>query len=61
MLSPAKDAKGGALLDDLGYKLNRDVPDLLLLEDMPMIPRSAELPLEAIGDEVPFWLSASNL
>jgi Formin Homology 2 Domain len=52
MLSTVKDAKGGTLLDYLVHMLNRDVPGLLPLDDMPTLPRSAELSLEAIGDEV---------
>jgi hypothetical protein len=52
MLSTVKDAKGGTLLDYLVYMLNRDAPGLLPLDDMPTLPRSGELSLEAIGDEV---------
>lgn len=52
MLSTVKDAKGGTLLEYLVRMLNRDMPGLLPLDDMPTLPRSAELSLEAIGDEV---------
>jgi diaphanous 1 len=52
MLSTVKDAKGGTLLEYMVHMLQRDVPGLLPLDDMPTLPRSAELSLEAIGDEV---------
>lgn len=52
MMSTVKDAKGGTLLEYLVKMLNRDIPGLLPLDDMPTLPRSAELSLEAIGDDV---------
>ena len=52
MLSAAKGARGGALLDYLMRMLERDAPGLLPLDDMPTLPRSAEMPLEAIGEGV---------
>lgn len=52
MLSTVKDAKGGTLLEYMVRMLQRDMPGLLPLDDMPTLPRSAELSLEAIGDEV---------
>lgn len=52
MLSTVKDVNGGTLLDYLVHMLERDSPGLLPLDDMPTLPRSVELSLEAIGDEV---------
>eukprot|EP00173_Palmaria_palmata_P003091 Plantae.Rhodophyta-Palmaria_palmata.ctg3219.p1 GENE.Plantae.Rhodophyta-Palmaria_palmata.ctg3219~~Plantae.Rhodophyta-Palmaria_palmata.ctg3219.p1 ORF type:complete len:400 (+),score=87.03 Plantae.Rhodophyta-Palmaria_palmata.ctg3219:46-1200(+) len=52
MLSTVKDAKGGTLLEYMVRMVSRDIPGLLPLDDMPTLPRSAELSLEAIGDEV---------
>lgn len=52
MLSTVKDARGNTLLDYLVHMLGRDNPGLLPLDDMPTLPRSAELSLEAIGEEV---------
>ncbi len=52
MLSTVKDAKGDTLLDYLVRTLQRNAPGLLPLDDMPTLARSAELSLEAIGDEV---------
>eukprot|EP00170_Pyropia_yezoensis_P003687 contig_15488_g3698 len=52
MLSSVKDARGGTLLDYLVHMLERDEHGLLPLDDMPTLPRSGELSLEAISDEV---------
>jgi diaphanous 1 len=52
MLSTVKDAKGGTMLEYLVHMLQRDMAGLLPLDDMPTLPRSAELSLEAINDEV---------
>lgn len=52
MLSTVKDARGNTLLDYLIYMLQRDNPGLLPMDDMPTLPRSRELSLEAIGEEV---------
>lgn len=52
MLSTVKDAKGGTLLEYMVRMVSRDIPGLLPLDDMPTLPRSSELSLEAIGDEV---------
>lgn len=52
MMSTVKDAKGNTLLDYLVSTLQKNAPGLLPLDDMPTLARSAELSLEAIGDEV---------
>ena len=58
MMSTVKDARGGTLLDYLVYMLERDAPGLLPLDDMPTLPRSAEISLEAIGEDVTNLLSS---
>lgn len=52
MLSTVKDAKGNTLLDYLVSMLEKNAPGLLPLDDMPTLPRSAEMSLEAIGEDV---------
>lgn len=52
MLSTVKDAKGNTLLDYLVSMLEKGAPGLLPLDDMPTLARSAEMSLEAIGEDV---------
>jgi hypothetical protein len=52
MLSSVKDSKGDSLLDYIVRWHLRKKPGVLPMDDMPTLPKSASISLEAIGDEV---------
>ncbi len=52
MLSTVKDVSGDTLLDYLVRVLETSFPGTLPLDDMPTLARSAEISLDAIGEEV---------
>lgn len=52
MLSTVKDVDGGTLLDYTVRVLESNIPGTLPLDDMPTLPKSAELSLDAIGEDV---------
>lgn len=60
MLNTVKDKNGDTLLDYLIAILESTAPGLIPLDDMPTVPRSKEISLDAIGEEVQALLESIN-
>ena len=60
MLSTVKDGQGGTLLDYLVMLLEKKFPGTIPLDDMPTLPRSSDISLDAIGENVQSLLDSIN-
>ena len=60
MISTVKDSKGDSLLDYLVKLLRRNYPDMIPLDDMPTLEKSATISLDGIGEDVQSLLDSVN-